>query len=169
MHAIRHLFLDLEDTVCTPILNGWQHSSLININIHKIRKVIAEFQPHHLHIFSFAIYDAQDVAQFDLHMRPQLEQALGLPVTSVGVLLTDIRQRCCESLSLAPSQVSFSDMVEFWGKQLSFRLFVRSLFSDAPPHTCNQVMLIDDAVLPEEFKFPDIALEGKIVNIIEEL
>lgn len=49
-----HLFIDLEETV----IDNWFNKNFINID--KIKNMIDDLNPDHLHIFSAAIWDIND-------------------------------------------------------------------------------------------------------------
>lgn len=160
----KHLFLDLEDTCITPIVQGWNQFDLINLQ--KIKRVIEEFNPDFLHIFSFAIWNKADLNGFDLNVRPLLEKSLGKTIGIVPTVDDDILPACCKERVLRKSTVSFQDMNNFWGKHEAFRLFIRQLFQDhGGLITKIEVMLLDDCVINETFAWPDLSISGKIVNI----
>ena len=46
---MKHLFLDLEDTVITPVIDGWHLFEIINQD--KIQTVINRFEPNFIDIF----------------------------------------------------------------------------------------------------------------------
>lgn len=165
MNLVRkHLWLDLEDTVITPVLEGWWKTELINIAV--VRDVIAEFKPDFLHIFSFAIWNETERAQFNAAVRPHLEAALGMEFTTVPTVDDDILPVCCKIMGLTASTVDFQEMSNFWGKHESFRLFMRSVHANTAKHGVSaEVMLLDDAVFNETFEWPDLQLRGAILNI----
>lgn len=138
------LFLDLEDTVCEPVLTGWRSTSLLPREIDSIKRFIEAWQPDSVSLFSFAVHDETDRLQFLQHMQPHLENALGIRFAEVPTVLGSIREACAKEHRMAPSKLTFSDMVEFWGKAISFELFCqnRARKAKAPTH----FVLIDDAV-----------------------
>lgn len=123
----RELWLDLEDTVVTPITQGWHIFSIINLE--KIQEVVASFAPHTINIFSFAIWDKTQLQLFDTHCRSHLETALGTPFSTV-MTVDGIGRLCCNQLMLSPDRVDFQEMSNFWGKQGAFRLFMRARAED---------------------------------------
>lgn len=62
-----HLFLDLEET----IIDNWESKNIINID--KIKNTIDYSNPDHLHIYSAAIWDSNDVTEFNNKLRDNLE------------------------------------------------------------------------------------------------
>lgn len=156
----KHLFLDLEDTVIEPVPFGWGNAFLINIP--KVKRFIAEFKPDEVHLFSFAIHNAHELKQFNYHVRSRLEDALGVSLNLCPTVDDDIIPTCCANLNIASAFVSFSDMIEFWGKQGAFRLFVAQTFKARQDTT---VALLDDVVTDEDFTFHSSSLKGFIRNI----
>jgi hypothetical protein len=161
---VRHLWLDLEDTVVTPVVDGWFNTHLINLD--KIERVMDEFKPDHLHVFSFAIWNQQELVRFNMGTRPMIETRLGKRFSIVPTVDEDIIPACCSVMRIDPGSVVFSDMSDFWGKQEAFRLFCRKIFANTHAHgITTEVMLLDDVVMNEEFHFPDLRLYGTIHNI----
>lgn len=162
--AQRKLFLDLEDTVITPVVEGWLKTEVINVP--KVREFIEEFKPHDVNIFSFAIWNARELAQFNSGPRKCLEDALGVHFNMVPTVDDHILPACCKVMKLAVSTVDFQEMSNFWGKHESFRLNMRHLFSRARAFgNFIDVVLLDDAVFNERFIWPDIQVSGRIINI----
>jgi hypothetical protein len=161
-----HLFIDLEDTVITPVIEGWWKTELINID--KVKAVMAKFQPDFLHIFSFAIWNVAQREQFNQAVRPMLEAALGMQFSLVPTVDEDILPVCCKVMGLQRSLVDFQEMSNFWGKHEAFRLCMRNMFSKTREHgIVGEVMLLDDAVFNETFMWPDLQVKGCILNIDE--
>lgn len=162
----RHLFLDIEDTCLTPVTEGWWKTELINIE--KIKAVMVKFQPHFLHIFSFAIWDVNQREQFNMAVRPLLEKALGMNFSLVPTVDEDILPICCKVMGLNKSTVNFEEMVNFWSKHEAFRLCMRNMFAKTKEHgIVGEVMLLDDVVFNETFIWPDLQVKGCILNIDE--
>lgn len=158
------MWLDLEDTVITPVVEGWWKVELINIE--KVKAVMAKFQPDFLHIFSFAVWDEYQREQFNAAVRPHLEKALGMPFSLVPTVDDDILPVCCKVMGMSPSTVDFQEMSNFWGKHEAFRLCMRNMFSKTAQHgVIGEVMLLDDAVFNETFMWPDLKVKGCILNI----
>lgn len=160
---IRHIFLDLEDTIITPVVNGWFTTELINVQ--KINEVIGNFRPHFIHVFSFAIWDKHELDRFNKGTRPMLELALGAALDLVPTVDDDIIPAACRVLRLSPATIDFSDASAFWGKHESFRLFCRDTFKPASNDLQIEVLLLDDAVINESFEWPDLRIKGHILNI----
>jgi len=160
----KHLFLDLEDTVIAPVMEGWFNTHLINTV--KVKRFIAEFKPDAVHLFSFAIWDETQKAGFKLGTQSILEQELGIKLNLIPMVDVEIKQACCSVRGLFPDRVDFNDMSDFWGKHEAFRLFVRHLFRNAKngEHVID-VALLDDAVINESFEWPDLQITGRILNI----
>lgn len=161
----RHLFLDLEDTVITTVEDGWSTAQVINARA--VRDFISKFDPHYVHVFSFAIYHAQDVAEFNRYVRPYIEANLGIKIVNVPTLDDDIVSECCNSMNIHKSTVTRRDAIDFWGKQEAFRLYARSLFGKPLEGVQTNIVLLDDMVTEETFSFPKIRLDGQILNIAD--
>ena len=161
---VRHLWLDLEDTVVTPVVDGWFNTHLINLD--KIERVMAEFKPDQLHVFSFAVWNRQELTRFNMGTRPMIETRLKMPFSIVPTVDDDIIPACCSIMHIDPGSIVFSDMSDFWGKHEAFRLFCRKTFANTHAHGIDtEVLLLDDAVMNEEFSWPGLRLKGRILNI----
>lgn len=154
---MKHLFLDLEDTVVTPVTEGWHNVSLMNVD--KIKKFINEFKPDTVNIFSFAIHDEHDLKGFNLSLRDWLERELDVTLNLVPTLFGDILPVCCKMLKLGNGAVSFQDLRDFVGKQEAFRMFVRSEFKNC------DIVLIDDLVFNEKSEWPDLNVTCTFLNV----
>lgn len=152
----RILALDLEDTVVTPIVNGWHNFDIINLT--KVRDVLRSFDPHSVIIFSFAIWDQHQRRLFETYCRPHLERELGVTFDLVLTVDDDIIPACCRLLGMEPTSVDFQEMSAFWGKQGSFRLWARhhatncQQLSNLPVH----LLLLDDVVYNERIVWSDL-------------
>ena len=136
----RELWLDLEDTVITPVVNGWFNTQLINTQ--KIKDVITSFAPHRINIFSFAIWNQQERQRFDMGTR--------------------------EMMGIESSTVDFTEMSNFWSKQGAFRLCMRHHATNHRRHNPNlplHVLLLDDAVYNETLRWPDLQTTVEQRNI----
>lgn len=160
----KHLFLDLEDTVIEPVLNGWFRTELIPSNIEKIKTIMSDFKPDFVHVFSFAVWNQTELERFNQGTREMVEQALGIKFSGVPSVDDDIIPSACAVMGIC--NVDFDDMSSFWGKHETFRLNVRNMFKYAKPEGLSiEVLLVDDAVMNEEFSWPDLNITGKIVDI----
>lgn len=161
----REIFLDIEDTVVTPVINGWHNFEVINLE--KIRDVIASFEPHAVNIFSFAIWDQHQLKLFNAHCRPHLERLLGVTFNLVLTVDDDIIPTCCNQMGIV-SLVDFSEMSAFWSKQGAFRLCMRHHAINHRRHNPNlslHVLLLDDVVYNERMEWPDLKTTVEQRNI----
>ncbi len=165
MSTVRHLFLDLEDTVITPVMDGWFNTHLINKQ--KVKGIMSEFKPHFVHLFSFAVWNQAEKLRFDLGTRPMLEESLGIKLCTAWTVDDDIIPMCCKVMNLGNGSVDFQEMSNFWSKHEAFRLSMRHTFRDTHRHPDLdvEVMLLDDAVINETFAWPDLKIKGHILNI----
>jgi len=161
---VRHLFLDLEDTVITPVVEGWWKTEPINVA--KVKGVIEAWRPSMIHLFSFAIHNDGEREKFRLGTRPMLEERFGITLATEWRVDEDIIRMCCAVTGLHPDAVDFQEMSNFWGKAGAFRLCMQHHFRNGPNHDQDtEVMLLDDAVFNETFSWPDKRIRGHIVNI----
>jgi hypothetical protein len=162
----KHLFLDLEDTVIAPVLNGWWNTELMNVE--KIKRVIEEFQPDVVNIFSFAIHNDRERDEFvQSGTKAMVEKALGCTISAVPTVENEIIDKCCNAKWLSHKTVDFMDIRDFWGKHDAFRLSCQELFKNNWLMWMQEteVMLLDDDVMNENFEWPDLHVKGRIINI----
>lgn len=157
----RVAFIDLEDTVIEPVLQGWSLASPIGL-ARNVGKLLREWKPDEVRVFSFAVNNEQDVAGFRAHVQPWLQRLLGFDITEVpttdGVIIPEVARL----LGLHRSKVEFSDMVDFLGKAGAFRLFAQGCAQrEGGPL---EVLLVDDSVKDESFSFPRLRLSGRLVD-----
>jgi len=164
----RHLFLDLEDTVIEPVNRGWHRTELVNTE--RVRAFIEEGKPTAVHLFSFALHNVHELSGFNQGTRPMLEAALGVKLRMTPTVDEDILPACCQLQGLSVQLTTFEEMVEFWGKQTAFKMFMRQrmlkLFPrdnfDQPLHAA----LLDDAVFDEEVSWPNENVHLSIKNVL---
>lgn len=160
----RHLFLDLEDTVITPVMQGWWMTECINVA--KVKTIIAGWKPDYIHLFSFAIWNADELEKFKLGTLPMLEDRFGIRLSNMWNVDDQIIPMCCKEMGIELSTVDFQEMSNFWSKHQAFRLCMRQHFKNTHTHSVDtEVMLLDDAVFNESFHWPDLRLKGQIINI----
>lgn len=165
MSVIRELYLDLEDTVITPVVSGWRNCEFINESV--IREFVQEFRPDHISLFSFAIHNQRELLLFEQHLRSDLEQWLGCRLDVVPRVNEDIIPACCRVMRIHPGTVDFIEASAFWGKHTSFKLWLRDRCRTtwAQSQIETEVLFLDDAVANEDFRWPDIYVRGSIRNI----
>lgn len=163
---MKQLFLDLEDTVIEPVLTGWHNASLLSADkLDAIRKLIVEEKANSIHLFSFALHNTNELKQFNRFVKKPLEDALDIHLATTFTVDEEILPIICRELKL--HNVTFSEMVEFWGKQEAFRLFCKAMFKR---HWLTwreeiSVVLIDDSVSNETWSWPDFHLTGKMIRV----
>jgi hypothetical protein len=151
------VWLDLEDTLVTPIVDGWHLFEIINLE--KIKRVIADLNPVSVSIFSFAIWNEHQRNLFNRHTRPHLEAAIGRRFEIVPTVDDDIIPVCANQMGIAMETVDFQEMSNFWGKQGAFRLWMRdwvTRFQRHQPILPFHAVLLDDAVYNEKVEWPDL-------------
>ena len=159
----QHIFFDLEDTVITPVTDGWWKTELIYQNT--IQKVLQRWPGAKHHLFSFALHDGHQLRLFNEGTRPMLEKSLGKVLVETPTMDDDILPVCCKAKGLIPSLTSFSDVVEFWGKDLTFRMWIRHWLSNNPSTERRQILFLDDAVQDEDIFLREYQAEVFIRNI----
>lgn len=161
----RHLFLDLEDTVITPVVEGWWNIECINVA--KVRSIIEAWKPSFIHLFSFAIHNDVELEKFKLSsVQAMIEERFGFLFATTWRVDEDIIPMCCAVTKLHSERVDFQEMSNFWGKAGAFRLCMQHHFRSTAEHDQDiEVMLLDDVVINETFSWPDLRIRGHIVNI----
>lgn len=160
----KHLWFDLENTIITPVTEGWFNTHIINSE--KIKKIISEFKPDFYHLFSFAVWNEHELIRFNQGTQPMIENHFKFKFCTTWTVDDEIIPKCCEVLKLVPSTVEFSDAVSFWGKHESFRLCMRQTYKNTFRHDVDtEVMFLDDDVINEKFEWSDLRIKGSIVNI----
>jgi hypothetical protein len=164
MAAPLHMYLDLEDTVITPVLDGWPNVHLINVE--KVRKFIAETKPEFVHIFSFAIHTEYDRMMFNTYVRDRLETSLGVKLNFIPTM-DELTHLVCKAKNLSPDYVTFQDMCDFFSKHEAFRQAIQWQWRNTKNHGQEwvSVVLLDDAVINESWTWPDLQIAGRIINV----
>lgn len=158
--------MNLEDTVITPVVEGWFKTELINVE--KVKQVIASFRPNAVHLFSFAIWNEQQRDGFTRGTRDMLEQALGIKLGLVLTVDTNIIPTCCRQMGIVPTTVDFQEMSNFWSKQGAFRLCMRHHAANHRrwhPNLPLHLLLLDDTVYNEYTVWPDLQATVEQWNI----
>jgi hypothetical protein len=158
--------------VIGPVVDGWAAVELLPANITKVRKFIADFQPDSVHVFSFAIWNAQELDGFNTSgTRRQLELAIGRPLEEVPTVDDDIIAACCAQMGLSRATVDFQECSNFWSKQGAFRHFMRARITRRRRHlpalSCIDVALLDDVVYNETLVWPNLNASVHQFNIDE--
>jgi len=170
VETVRHLHLDLEDTVIEPVINGWPNTVVLPEKLIQIRRFIDVFRPQHVHVFSFAIWNEAEHMRFCTYTKERLERLLRVHFTTVPTVDDDIIPYACRAIGLSPDVVTFQDASDFWGKGEAFRLYLKHLWRDLPQQGRKiEAVLIDDAVTNEVFEFPDLHIKGQLLNVDSEL
>lgn len=163
---MKQLWLDLEDTIITPVVDGWWKTEIINLD--KILKVIRAFEPDVINLFSFAIWNQEQLRLFNEGTLWMIERVLNRTIDLKPTVDDDIIPAVCNIMGISPQLVDFSEMSAFWGKQDAFKHFIRSRFKNITKHDRKlDVILLDDMVFHEEFNWPTLGIQGRIININE--
>lgn len=162
----KHLFLDLEDTIITPNLGGW--SSCESMNVEMVKRVIEEFQPDTVNIFSFAIDHQVDLDKFNVEIRRWLEEdVLGCKFNIVPHM-EQVKEVLALMKGFSANSITRTDINDFWCKGSAFRDWMkwnqtmhRALNNQLPEITA---FFLDDTVETETFCMPHLKLECIIEN-----
>jgi hypothetical protein len=160
----KHLFLDLEDTIISPVDGGWHTFRIINEE--KIQNLISVLKPKHVHIFSFAIGNNIERDLFNTICRPAVERAIGfslemVPTVDDDILPAAIRVRCMGMVG-----IDFVEMTNFWGKEETFKFFLRDLVKRKIVDGID-ACLLDDCVIEERWEIPSLKIIGRTINALE--
>lgn len=146
------VFLDLEETV----INNWDEGLLVNTT--RVRDFLKQQNASEFTVFSFAVWNDRDKADFDRVHRRTLERAL------------DCRVAACPSVEdfmladTAFTGVRFSDLTDFIsvrGKPGAFHNWCRL---NHPTENC---LLVDDVVPNLDLVNRDTGVTVRLVNVTE--
>lgn len=121
-------FLDLEETV----IDSWQSGRLVNVNKLKTLNM------SEVTIFSFAVWNAQDIAHFDKQLRSMIELAVNVKVVKCPTV-----QDMMEADTKFTGVHWHGDVTEFITLRGKFNAFVHWSNLMHPTDDC---MLVDDIV-----------------------
>lgn len=158
----RVAFIDLEDTVIAPVLQGWPAAEPIAL-ANTVRQFLEVWEPDEVRVFSFAIHSEEDLKGFESHVQPWLERLLGFKIAQRPQTIQDIIEEVSKMRRLHPSKVGFSDLVDFLGKGGAFKECMRS--EGRKNDGDLEVVLLDDCVEDETFEFPAVGVVGRLVNV----
>lgn len=125
---MKHLFLDLEDTV----IDSWWNPVLVNVE--KIKRMIGEVSPQKIHIFSGAIWNEDDKQRFSANVQADIEKSLGIKIDSVISMADAINVSSWKTFSFS----CISEALILVGK---FKLFEDYCELNMGGHEC---VLLDD-------------------------
>lgn len=165
MRPLRHLFLDLEETVITSVFESWADAELINQE--KVRGFIEKYAPDSVHLFSFALRSELELSGFNFSVRKRLEKSLGITLQLTPIVSQDMKTAIGNALRLSPDRIDFLDISQLIGKQQAFRLYVQSRFqgSSSGSNPPVDVVLLDDSVFQEKFSWPSLRITGRVEPI----
>lgn len=143
-----HLFIDLEETV----IDNWFNKNFINID--KIKNMIDDLNPDHLHIFSAAIWDINDVNEFNNKLRKNLQILLNRKIENV--ISMEYAKKCSNWVTC---DISIRDLLLDIGK---FRLFID--FCKYTTRNCFCI-LIDDMCDNEIIENLDLNVKIQMIRI----
>ncbi len=153
-----HLFLDLEDTIITPVCDGWSNAEILHDNIKLYRDLIEKADQ--VNIYSFAIHDEKELKGYRTHLHYRLEEALGRRIGIIPTVDQHIIPAVSRQLKLSQN-LSFSELLDIGSKQFAFPHYVKDVFKGLPVH----VILLDDMVENCSFAFPNLNLTGQMIHV----
>lgn len=142
----RKIFIDLEGT----LIDDWENINFLREKAEWIAHQLSESDE--ISIFSFAIWNHQDVERFDLFLRKPLETFFKRPIFTV-LTVSEIRRTVCRFRKLSIDPVDFTSI---FPKHLAFVEFIRAT------ERCGEFLLFDDMV--EDWK---IEVGGKNILIFK--
>jgi hypothetical protein len=135
-------------------MEGWFNTHMINVE--KLCRFIAEFQPDRVNLFSFAIWNDEQRKLFNMGTRPMLENSLGITLNLVLAVDEDMIPICCREMGMSSEAVDFAEMSNFWSKQGAFRLCMRRHAKNLKRHGNSlHAILLDDVVFDEVITWND--------------
>lgn len=147
------VWLDLEET----LIDQWGQFNLLDDRIAKIKKFLKNIQPEQLGIWSFAIWNEQDIIKFNTNgIREQLEQELEYKFNDI-FSIEDIRTLVEEYEGF--HYESTIEFIQLNGKHWSFIKF-------AFLHRDTNFYLIDDVIPNLKIYNEDLNVEVNLINVI---
>lgn len=132
----KHFFLDLEAT----IIHSWEDRQLCNVPL--IRSIIDKQSIQEVHIFSYAIDDQKDRAEFNnAHFKGVIEEALGVKILQVPTV-EEIMRTIFKQTGVQFERYEFKSI---WGKLKGFQDYCQAKFE-----RCH-CTLLDDRVPTTSF------------------
>ena len=127
------VFLDLEQT----IIDEWSNPVLINVG--KISNFLRQNNVDEIEIFSFAIWDEKDEANFCCELETRLMEALGLQVRFIVHRVDQISNAVFKNTGVLWER---QELITCLGKQEAFTQFCRAKFGKG-----DHCILLDDMVM----------------------
>lgn len=152
---MKHLFLDLEDTIITPVMSSWASTDIELINTQKVCNFIEKERPDYIHIYSFAIWHDKDRDEFTQFLLPYIKRRMGVNISFIPTVeeIANVLDGVFVSKPL-----EHRDMSKL-GKQLTFIEYVKKKFSKC------ECILIDDMVEDSIHTFIDKRLSVRCINV----
>lgn len=161
---MKRIYLDIEDTLTTPNLCGWQATQYLPENIALIEAFIRSVQPDTLGLFSFALGNDQDYEAFRRSGSLRfLEQQFGMGFRDIPFVEGIVGD--CAKVTGINGDLPLADVVSFWGKGGSFKLWVQEGLNRGEFNSGDEFWLIDDSVLDEEVVWPTLDVKVTLINV----
>lgn len=156
----RHLFVDLEET----LIDNWDAANLGPKNrVMDLLKIFFNHSPTgprlDATVWSFAVWNERDAADFERRMRKWLEDVFNLNFVRV-VTCEEMRKAICQLKRL--SHLDQTEMSQLWGKDRALEDWVKLHMSDFA-HT--EVVLLDDMVMRKLVRFEDANVQVRFVKV----
>lgn len=147
------IFIDLEDTV----INNWHDGQLLTHGVYKIQQILEKEYPRvtDLNIWSYAIWNNDDLDRFNKIYRKWLEEVFGMNID----LVFSVHQ--IRNLIYSYEHIEYEDRNEFMqmnGKFLSFMKYGQ-LYKD------RDFVLFDDLVPNSLLTFHDLNTTIRTIKI----
>ena len=149
---VNNVFLDLEETV----INNWDEGFLVHTS--KVRDFLKEQNVKGWTVFSFAVWNASDVAVFQKRHQRFLEKALDCPVLSCPSC-QDFME--CDTEKTGVRFDSLTDFISIRGKVGAFTNWC------AVNHSGQHSVLVDDVVPNAVWTNKDTNTTVEFVNVLQ--
>lgn len=150
------LFLDLEETILDDFTLGFDARAM---NIEKVRAFLEAERPDSVRLFSFAVQNENDLADFRYYHEKWLSGLLGVQFELAQAFTTEKLFALCRQ-----NHEVFDDEREcrlFHGKDYGFQRYI-----ELSPEFCNcEVVLLDDMALGTQELYPQRGLTLRTVNV----
>jgi hypothetical protein len=146
------VFLDLEET----IIDNWDSGMLVNST--RVRDWLHANSVTDVSIFSFAIWDSADLADFNRRLRPWLARALDISVTD-AVTVAELWSTDTQCSGTVFDNVA--DFISVRGKSGTFANWCRWKLAGV------NALLVDDVVANQEVFWPDANQRVVTVNVAD--
>ena len=145
------LFLDLENT----IIDTWDNRNICS-NWKSIKSWISCINFDEVHVFSYAIWNQDDIRTFKDSIAPSIEEVLKIRFNDKVLDVDLMRVICANHLKI---RMNKDDFFTFMKKEISFRIICEENFSGC------ECILLDDMVIDSILSNRDTGTIIKTYNV----